>query len=175
MVRMDLSLTLRCQVPGVLEAIWNLRYSPESAVLCILLCCVVQTPDPLGRSRTALTISGFSRLRTSQSGSQLLLSELPWAQGNSSTALSFKPNPFSESQGENCLFYGIDHSVHMDICHILLDPSYEGLVWSWMNLEDKSDTKGQILYDFIYMSYLEESNSETENRRVFARGQKRSE
>ena len=63
----------------------------------------------------------------------------------------------------------------MDIFHILLDPSYEGLVWSWMNLEDKSDTKGQILYDFIYMSYLEESNSETENRRVFARGQKRSE
>ena len=63
----------------------------------------------------------------------------------------------------------------MDICHILLDPSYEGLVWSWMNLEDKSDTKGQILHDFIYMSYLEESNSETENRRVFARGQKRSE
>lgn len=45
----------------------------------------------------------------------------------------------------------------MDICHTLLDPSYEGLVWSWMNLEDKSDTKGQILYDFIYMSYLEES------------------
>lgn len=76
-VRMDLSLTLRCQVPGVLEAIWNLRYSPESAVLCILLCCVVQTPDPLGRSRTVLTIPGFSRLRTCQSGSQLLLSELP--------------------------------------------------------------------------------------------------
>ena len=61
----------------------------------------------------------------------------------------------------------------MDICHILLDPSYEGLVWSWVNLEDKSNTKGQILCDFIYMSYLEESNSETENRTVFARGQRR--
>lgn len=68
-VRMDLSLTLRCQVPGVLEAIWNLRYSPESAVLCILLCCVVQTPDPLGRSRTVLTIPGFSRLLASWSPS----------------------------------------------------------------------------------------------------------
>lgn len=72
--------------------------------------------------------------------------------------LSFKPNPCSESQGENRLLYDIDHSVHMAICHTLLDPSYEGLVWSWMNLEDKSDIKGQILYDFIYMSYLEESN-----------------
>ena len=26
--------------------------------------------------------------------------------------------------------------------------------------DDKSDTKGRILYDFIYMSYLEQSNSQ---------------
>ena len=32
------------------------------------------------------------------------------------------------------------------------------------------DTKGQILYDSTYMSYLEQLNSETEGRTVVSRG-----
>lgn len=157
MVRMDLSLTLRCQVPGVLEAIWNLRYSPESAVLCILLLLCGSDSRPLGRSRTVLTISGFSRLRTSQSGSQLLLSELPWAQGGPVHSSHLNRIPAQSLKGRTAssttstILY-----TWIFVTHCLILPM-RGLVWSWMNLEDKSDTKGQILYDFIYMSYLEES------------------
>lgn len=112
-VRSNPKLTLRYWVPRVLESIWNFRYSLEWVVLIILLYYVAQIPDPLSKSRTVLTISGSSRLRTAQSGSRLLWSRLPWAQGNSSTSLSFKPNPCLSSQGKGCLLWDIDHSVHI--------------------------------------------------------------
>lgn len=77
MVRMD-RLTLRCQVPGVLEAIWNLRYSPESAVLCILSSAVwFRLQTPLGRSRTCPHHLWILQVENFPEDLSFLLSELP--------------------------------------------------------------------------------------------------
>ena len=60
----------------------------------------------------------------------------------------------------NGILFSLKKEGNSDTCYNIYEPYAK---WN------KPCTKGQILYDSIYIKYLEESNSETENRIVVAK------